>query len=438
MNHIVLHERTYNYIKQIKGSFIFKGMAIVASFLAVPLMIHYLGKEQFGVWSTILSVMSWIVFFDLGIGNGLRNKIAENLAKNDPREAVLFISSGYSLIGLISILLFSLMVLISFFISWQLVFNTKLVNEETLRNVIIISAFFIFLNFWISLINQVLNAVQKTSVIVFGQLISNFLALLFIFLLSNFTNSSLIYLAFSYGISLVVSNCITSLWFYKKRSDLMPRFYFNKTHIKPIMTVGIQFFVIQIAVLVIFTTDKILITQIFGPQFVTLYDVVFKIFSIITIIHSIVTAPLWSSYTDAYHKGDFMWIKSLLKKQLIFFGLIVFVTIVIAFMVKPIMTLWLGNDMQVPIPFIISMAFFVIISSWSNIFAYCVNGLGKIRLQLFSSIIAMIINIPLAIYFTKYLGLGLNGIVFATCLSLSLFAIVGPLQVNFILKNKAQ
>lgn len=434
----VSEQRTHNYFNQLKGSFFFKGLAVLASFIAIPLMIGYLGQEQYGIWSTLLSIMSWVVFFDLGIGNGLRNKLTEALAKNDLFEAVCYISSGYSLIGLISLLLFISAAAVSFYIPWQHVFNTLIVDEETLKHTVLISVFFMTLNFWISIINQILNALQKSSVVVFGQFIANALALALVFFLTTLkTPPSIYYLALVYGISLIISNGALSLWFYSQRQDLIPSLSFEKKHVRPILSLGVQFFVIQVAVLIIFTTDKILITQLFGPQYVTQYDVVFKLFGIISLIHTLITGPLWSSYTDAYHRGDFVWIKAILGRQLIIFGVIVISVIIMIPMVKPIVGLWIGEDFQISMPLVISMAGFILISTWSNIFAIFVNGIGQIKLQLFTAIIAMIINIPLAIYFTKYLGFGVNGVVLATCTSLSLFAIAGPIQVYFILRDKS-
>ena len=142
MSKTLSQQRTHNYINQLKGSFIFKGLAILASFFAIPLMIRYLGQEQFGIWSTLLSIMSWIVFFDLGIGNGLQNKLTESLAKNDLTEAVCYISSGYSLIGLISLFLFIIAAVATFYIPWQQVFNTLIVDEEILRRTVLISVFY--------------------------------------------------------------------------------------------------------------------------------------------------------------------------------------------------------------------------------------------------------------------------------------------------------
>ena len=435
MSHSISQERTRNYIRQLKGSVLFKGLAVAASFFAVPLMIHYLGQEQFGVWSTLLSVMSWIVFFDLGLGNGLRNKLAEAIAKNEFSEASRFVSSAYSLIGIISITLLTVMIIASFMIPWQRVFNIHSLAEPALRHVVIITAFFVFVNFWISLINQILNALQRTSVVVFGQFISNVLSLAFVFALTKTTDSSLTLLALFYGFSLVTSNVLLSIWFYQQNRDLVPKFLLDKEHIRPLLSVGLQFFTIQIAVLLIFTTDKMLITQLFGPQYVTQYDVVFKLFSIITIIHSLISAPLWSSYTDAYHRGDILWIKGILRKQLMIFVIIVIAVIILVLIAKPIIVMWIGRDIVVSMPLVVSMGVFVIVSTWNNVYANFVNGIGMIRPQLITSIVAMIINVPLAIILVKYFNFGIYGIVIATCISLFMFAVAGPIQVHFILNK---
>jgi len=51
------------------------------------------------------------------------------------------------------------------------------------------------------------------------------------------------------------------------------------------------------------------------------------------------------------------------------------------------------------------MGVYVIIATWSNIYAYFVNGIGEIKIQMYSSIIAAVINIPLSVWFAQYLGM---------------------------------
>jgi O-antigen/teichoic acid export membrane protein len=428
-------QRTQNYFKQLKGSFIFKLLAILSSFLMIPIMIKYLGNEQYGIWSTILSIVSWIVLFDIGIGNGLRNKIAESLVKDDKKEAQNYISTAYTIIGLISIVLLSIILLFSNYISWQVVFNTQSLSNDELTKIINVVFSFIFINFWISLINQVFNGIQKTSLVVFNQFLSNFLALMLIYLLYRYIETSLLYVAFVYGGSLVLSSLILSVWFYNRNKNLLPRFKDSSLKmISSITSLGSKFFIIQIAVVVIFTTDKILITQLFGPEYVTQYDVIFKLFAIITILHGILMAPLWSAYSDAYHREDYEWIRNTIKQQLKIWILIVVATMFLILISPYIIEIWIGKDYIINNNLIYTIAGFVIISTWNNIFAYFLNAINILKLQINTSLVAMIINIPLSIIFIKYFELGIYGIVMATILSLSIFAIFGSLKVFKILK----
>jgi O-antigen/teichoic acid export membrane protein len=438
MTDAVSQKRTLNYYRQIKGSVVYKLVGMAASFLAIPLMIHYLGQEQFGVWSTLLTIMSWIVFFDLGIGNGLRNKVAEALARNETVEAASYIASGYSLIGLIAFLLWALVTSASYFVPWQVVFNTHAIPEVMLRSTVQIAVFFIVLNFWIGLISSLLGAVQKNSLTALGQLITNVSALLLVFVLTKTTEASIFNLALVYGISLIVANGLLSLWFYNQYPELRPKPYLDGQHVHPLLSVGLQFFIIQLAVLVIFTTDKMLIAQIFGPQYVTQYDVVFKLFSVITLAHGLITAPLWSAYTDAYHRSDFPWIKRMLQKQLLVFAGVAIAVIAMVLLVRPIVALWIGRELEVSFTLVITLGLFVLISTWNNIYAMFVNGVGKIQPQLYTSVIAMLLNIPLALFFTKYLGFGLSGIVLATCVSLLLSAVILPIQVHLIIRDRTR
>lgn len=430
MSEAISKERSRNYLLQIRGAVVYRALAVLASFFAIPLMIRYLGQEQFGVWSTLLTVLSWALFFDLGIGNGLRNKVAESLAKNKTDEASRYISSGYTLIGFIALSIWLILVTGAHFIPWQTVFNTKAIAETTLRNTVLIAASFLLLNFWVGLISALLGAIQRTAFIALGQLISNLLILLFVFLLSTNTEASITSLALVYGLSVVTANILLSLWFfYRRYPDLRPRYALDKQHISPLLTLGLQFFVIQLAALVIFTTDKMLITQLFGPQYVTEYDVVFKVLSLVTFAHGLISAPLWSAYTDAYQREDKLWISNMLRKQIAVFVFFVFVTCLIMFLTKPIVSLWISPDFSVSSQLVVVIGVFVLVSIWNNIYAMVVNGIGRIKPQLYTAIVAIVINIPVSVFLAKIAGFGVSGIVIGTVLSLMLAAVVLPIQV---------
>ena len=435
VNLTIAKARSTNYLKQIKDSVLYKIGAIAATFLAMPIMIKYLGVEQFGVWATMLTLITWVMLFDLGIGNGLKNKISESLAKNNVNQATEYVSTAYGLVGVISFLLFTLFFVVNIWLPWQSIFNTEAISKSTLKYSVITLSFFIFFNFWISLVNQIYHGLQESSVVVLGQFISNVCALILVFLLYKFTESSMLMMVLAYGFSLVFANVLLSILVFRKKVFLPKVGLFDKNKISPLLSLGVKFFIIQLAVLVIFMTDKIIITQLLGPEHVTPYEVLFKLFSVVTVIHGLILAPLWPAYSDAYQRGDLAWIRSIMKQQL----KVAFVLIVIVFLLSVvgpfIVSVWIGDEIKAASSLYVLFALFIAFSVWSNIFAYFVNAVNKLNVQLYTAVLAALINIPLSIFLVKYLGLGLEGIILATIISLSIFAFFGPIQVFRLLKG---
>ncbi|MBK3333199.1 polysaccharide biosynthesis protein [Persephonella atlantica] len=431
--------RTLNYIKQVQNSFVLKILAIGCNFMSIPIMIKYLGTELYGVWSTLLSITSWIVLMDFGIGNGLKNKIVESLALNSKTLARKYISTSYVIIGIISIVLISFIILINQFIPWQKVFNTSLLSNDEIVKTVNITFVFILLNFWLSLINQVFNGLQKTSLVNLNQFLSNFIALISVYVLYKTTSPSLYKLAFLYGLSLILSNFILSVWFYRKNSFLIPRLFdFSIRKAKEIISLGTKFFIIQIAVIIIFTTDKILITQLFEPGKVTEYEVVFKLFSVVILIHSLISAPLWPAYADAYHKKDFKWISINIKRQLTLFFYLILLTLILLIAAKFIINLWIGKDFNVETGLLIVMSIFTLISIWNNIFTFFINSTNQLNIQIITSLIAIVINIPLSIFIVKFYNTGSYGIVIGTIISLMFFSVLGPIQTYKIIRGNSK
>ena len=85
--------------KNIVSMFALRGVSIICSFLIVPLTINYVSSYEYGIWLTISSLVAWISFFDVGIGNGLRNKFIEAVENNQPVRARRLVSTAYAIIS---------------------------------------------------------------------------------------------------------------------------------------------------------------------------------------------------------------------------------------------------------------------------------------------------------------------------------------------------
>ena len=95
------HERTKKITKNVILTSINKGLSLFLSFLFLPIFFNSFEPVHYGIFITIFSFVNWIYFFDLGVGHGLRNKLAVAIAKNEFLEAKKYVSTAYIIIFLL-------------------------------------------------------------------------------------------------------------------------------------------------------------------------------------------------------------------------------------------------------------------------------------------------------------------------------------------------
>ena len=78
--------RTRKAKQNIAASIVLKVIDTIAYLLIIPVTIGYLNSYEYGIWLTINSILTWIYSFDIGLGSGLRNKLAIAIAANDDRH----------------------------------------------------------------------------------------------------------------------------------------------------------------------------------------------------------------------------------------------------------------------------------------------------------------------------------------------------------------
>ncbi len=382
--------------------------------------------------------MTWINSFDIGIGNGLRNKLTECLTFGEIERARNLISTAYFIFILLSALIFLLFISFSSKLAWSDILNINQIYNLDLSKSIIIILLASLINFVLTLNNSVAYSNHESAFAGLKDFISNLFFLLgVILLLAVSKKGGLIELSYIYLLSVILSNTILTFNLYMKYKELRPTLmHFSSVSVKPLISLSMQFFVIQIAALIIFTTDNIIIAHFIGPSEVTNYNIIYRLFMPLLLIHTIIITPFWSGFTDSYANRNFVWIKKALKeinKCTFFLTIGIIITAISA---KWLLILWIGDNIVYNPTLIMFMAVYVFIMMWNNNFAYFLNGVGELKMQLCTSIIAIIINIPLSIYLTKIIGLGSTGVVLSGIVSLSLFAIIGPLQSFNLLKGK--
>lgn len=319
------------------------------------------------------------------------------------------------------------------FLNWNNILNTSGISESKLSHLVTIIFSFFCLQFVLQLITTVLTANHEPAKASIVSLLGNVLTLIIILIANQFIHSNLLILGLVLGGSPVLISLIATILLYKTTyRQYAPSFrHVRFKYAKKIMNLGVKFFFIQIAFIILYQTSNVIIIKKFGPAEVTIYNIAYKYFLIVPMIFNLITAPLWSSYTDAWTRNDLFWIKQTFKRLHVFFLLLVLVCLMMVYVSDYFYSKWIGEKILIPLNLSISMAFYVLINVWNGIYSQFLNGIGKIKTQLFIAIIASIINIPLALLLCEKFGA--IGTVFSTCIVSLLTAVILPLQYKKIM-----
>ena len=150
--------------KNVMVSFGIKGLSMIFSFVLVPLTLSYLTQYEYGVWLTISSILVWLDFFDIGLGNGLRNKLTECIALGDWNKGRSYVSTTYFVLSVIGVFVVLVFYLASHFINWDVVLNTIDHPIDRLNEIVFIVFILCVVNFVLKIIGTIFTANQEPMI----------------------------------------------------------------------------------------------------------------------------------------------------------------------------------------------------------------------------------------------------------------------------------
>ncbi len=431
--------RSVKATKNIIYSFFIKGYSVIIQFALVPLTLHYLDKFHYGIWLTLASLLEWFNFFDIGIGHGLRNKLAESLAKNETGLAKIYISTAYAFVTAIFVGFIVIFCLINPFLNWASILNVSPLIGAELSHLVLYVFIFFCLRFIFNLISVVLYANQSPALNNLMGPLGSTISFIGILILTKTITSSLFWVAMILSVSpLLILILFNFILFNTKYKAIKPSLSsVNFKYANSLLGLGFQFFVIQMSILVVFSTDDVILTQLFGPTQVTVYNIAFKYFSIGIMINGIITYTFWTPFTDAFVKQDFTWIRKTIKKLEQISLLLIMGVIISALLVNKVVFLWVGNAVKIPLSMTVALTLYTIINLSAAPYNMFINGSGKIRLQLYLAILSIVITIPLSLLFCKTLHFGPAGVTIAMVCTTLPNLVFWRIQSNKILNGTA-
>lgn len=411
-------------INNMAGTLLIKGLAMVLTLFTMPIYINYFdNKEAVGIWFSMVSVLNWILTFDLGIGNGLRNNLVVALAENDKKAIKTLISSAYYFLGIISFFILIIGNICLNFIDVNKILNisTDIFSVHILRKCVKIVFSGIVLQFFLRIITSILYAMRKTAVANLLTLISSASILIFVsFFRPRSLEDRLLVLSFAQAVTTCLPLLIaTVIIFFTLLKDSKPSFKsFNLEMGKRIMNLGGQFLVIQICLMIITSTNEILISRLSDISYVVEYQAYYRIFYMVVTLFSLVCQPMWSSFAKAYVAKQYLWIKHTYHKFQLAAIICCALTVLISLIFDQLVVLWLGeNVVHTSMKYSIAFSAFVSVSVLVNSTSCLANGLNMLKCQVKWSIVGALAKVPLSIFFVVLSGEWI-GVLYANIIAL--------------------
>ena len=437
----ILSENNRIIVANIIGAFCIKGLSLFISFMTIPSYISFFDNEIIlGLWFTMLSIITWILNFDLGIGNGLRNLLAISYAEEQYQESKKLISSAYAIVCLICLIIIIIIVLFLDYVDWNVFFRIKknFVSEKALSLAVKIVSLGIVLQILFKIISSVLYAIQKSSVNNVLSFATATLILITIFFVPSGDNDyNLVLMAIVYDISVILPYIIASIIVFcsKKYNPIAPSIsLITKKHMKKVLTLGGYFFFVQVLYMLIMSTNEYLISCMTNSRDVVDYRIYFQLFTLGSTIFALALTPIWSAITKAIAERNVEWINQLYNKLIkgAFLGTMA------EFFIIPFLQiafdLWLGEStMRVNYLYAITFATFGALMIFNAVLSNFANGIGKLRTQLVIFLSGAILKVPIAIWLVNMTGSWI-GVVWATNIVLFVYFIVQPIMIRKYLR----
>jgi O-antigen/teichoic acid export membrane protein len=410
-------------------SYIAKGLTILMSFVSVPLTVHYLGAERYGVWLTISSLLLWVALTDFGLaGNALVNVLSEAVGKDDRKLARAYAASAFWALVTIALVIGVALMAAFPFIPWRAVFrvsDTTTTGELGSTCALVLTLFVISLP--LSLLRSVYNAHQDGYLANIWAIAYGTVSLLGLVAVTHLQGGLPQLVIAMSGVPTVVLVANAYYAFGCRYPWLAPAPSAVRWNcVRRLLKLGGKYLITQLANLGVYQSQAMIITQTLGPSKVVVFVVTFKVVTLPMDLVHMGTAPFVSAFGEAKARRDWNWIKGAFKNgTFASVGLGVPLAAALAILAKPLILIWAGPA-AVPDSYLIFWLFIYTVVGGSLMMAgQLLSGVERIEPLAVSVVLCALGCVGFGVPFASWWGL--SGV--ACAMAVSMVATSWPINM---------
>lgn len=399
----------------VRAGFSSMGMAlgkltrVAVSVVTLPLMIHYLGKESYGL---AIAIVSFVMLFlvDMGISEGVKVRLIECFARDDRAAARAYVSTGF-----VGTVLFAMVLGAAFygafpFVDWDGVFHLSAdvaVSPGQLRLAVALTMALVVLLVPLKMLKEVYTAHQR------GYVFSLFIAggtLLSLPVLASVVSLDLglIGVVLALQGSLALSYVALAAYFTADTLRwLRPRWRDVRVWALRNMWVDcLMLLLMSLGFMAVNGSDVFIVNHYLGGSEAAVYYVSIRLFVYVDTLLQLVVYPLWPALGDAVQKGQQAWVRKTSRRILV-------ITVATSAVLlggtvlsgRTITHLWTGGVVLPPWSLYACLAMYYLVRAPNTVYATLLRAHGKIRVQSLAQAAEAVLHLGLCLLLVRHLGL---------------------------------
>lgn len=410
-----------------------KAVAFLLTIITVPMTLHYLGTESYGIWVTMISILAWLSMVDLGIANGLTPALSAAFGKKRDDLAREYVATAFWSLTIIASIAAVIIAFLWDWLDWGWIFNIEGADLKQQVSLAMATAVAIFLvTLPLSITQRIFLSYQEGLTANSWQLIVSLAGVAGIYFVTR-TEGGLIYLVLGYSGMQLLGTLASTVWLFGyTKPNLRPFIYPNLSKAKHVLSLGGMFFILQIATLMIYQKDNILITHYLGASQAATYSVAWQMFLYLNFANILIAPYLGPGFGEAYANGDLSWMRKAFKRYMLTTCVVAipFVILLVLFY-KSILAVWVGSKVMPTPETIFWLALWTLILSVQAPIITLLNNTGRLRVFTIVYGIAALINIALSVFLIKLVGV--TGGIIASVITMTVFVVLPSLREVLIL-----
>ena len=399
-----------------------KFLVAVCALVTIPLTLHYLGPERYGVLMVITSLPLMFRFADFGLGAGVTVVVAEASASRDSDTERRYVSTAFFVLCAIAAAWLLLLVFLYGSVDWAGLVKVSSRGAREVGPAFAVLFVWILIGLPTGVVGRVQTGQQLTMVSnawsSVGTLAGTIALVAVVAIRGNL--AWLVLVTVAVPVIAQAANWLTS----GKLSQVCPRprlSEFDPAAARHLTRLGVLMFLQQAFSLLTYAADPLIIARIAGPASVTTYVVVQKLFTF-GFLAQFLTAPLWPAFAEAASRADHNWTRTALRRTLaITIGVQAALVLPVVLLGSALLRFWVGPAVAPTLALMTGFALWVLQAGYVSTMDSFLNYGATLRWNVLWLGAASIGGLVLRILFCRLWGS--TGVVWGTVLAFSILYI---------------